>query len=179
MAIISDNKNWTWVLERECPECGFEAALFNPQQMPAALRANATAWTELLDSEHARERPTPDSWSALEYGCHVRDVFVLFNERLRLMLDNDDPTYQNWDQDATAIADRYSDQDPAIVAPALAHAADALAARFASVTPDQWQRTGNRSDGARFTVQTFAQYLIHDPVHHVHDVRTGYQLLGA
>ena len=179
MAIISDNKNWTWVLERECPECGFEAALFDPRQMPAALRANAMAWTELLESERARERPTPDSWSALEYGCHVRDVFVLFNERLRLMLDNDDPTYQNWDQDATAIENRYSDQDPAIVAPALVHAADALAARFASVTPDQWQRTGNRSDGARFTVQSFARYLIHDPVHHLHDVRAGFTALAA
>ncbi len=177
MVITPDDKNWTWVLERVCPECGFDAGSFDPLAMTDALQANAETWVELLGHERARERPSPETWSALEYGCHVRDVFVLFNERLRLMLETDDPTYQNWDQDATAVSDRYGEQDPADVAPALARAAVALADRFDSITPDQWNRTGNRSDGARFTVYSFAQYLIHDPVHHVHDVRHGYETL--
>ena len=34
----------------------------------------------------------------------------------------------------------------------------------------QWQRTGSRSDGATFTVDTFARYHLHDLVHHAHDV---------
>jgi hypothetical protein len=179
MSIHPDDKNWTWVLERSCPECGFDAALFDPRSMPDVIRANAAEWNALLSDARARERPRPDKWSALEYGCHVRDVFVLFNERLRLMLENDDPTYQNWDQDATAVTERYSEQDPAEVAPAISHAADALAARFAGVNGEQWSRTGTRSDGAKFTVHTFAQYLIHDPVHHVHDVRLGYEALAV
>ena len=29
---------------------------------------------------------------------------------------------------------------------------------------------GSRSDGAHFSVDSFARYLIHDPVHHLHDV---------
>ena len=94
------------------------------------------------------------------------------------MLDTDDPTYQNWDQDATAVSERYGEQDPADVIPAIDHAAEALAQRFASVQPDQWSRTGTRSDGAKFTVHSFAQYLIHDPVHHLHDVREGYEALA-
>src|SRR5689334_19017896 len=113
MPIHPDDKNWTWVIERTCPECGFDAPAFDPQTMPDAVRSNAQEWSELLTRDHVRERPSADKWSALEYGCHVRDVFVLFNERLRLMLENDDPTYQNWDQDATAISERYSEQDPA------------------------------------------------------------------
>jgi hypothetical protein len=40
------------------------------------------------------------------------------------------------------------------------------------VAEEQWLRTGTRSDGARFTVESFARYLIHDPVHHLHDVTT-------
>ena len=178
MTIIPDDKNWTWVLERECPECGFDAGSFDPAGMPQAIRANAAEWALLLTDERVRQRPAPQLWSALEYGCHVRDVFVLFNERLRLMLEMDDPTYQNWDQDATAISERYSEQDPADVAPAIHHAAEALAERFEGVHGDQWHRTGTRSDGAKFTVHTFAQYLIHDPVHHVHDVRQGYRALA-
>ena len=179
MTISPDDKNWTWVLERVCPECGFDAGAFDPTQMPDAVRANAAEWDVLLTDARARQRPAADRWSALEYGCHVRDVFVLFNERLRLMLENDDPTYQNWDQDATATSERYDEQDPADVLPALRHAADALATRFATVAGEQWKRTGTRSDGAKFTVRSFAQYLIHDPIHHVHDVRLGYDLLAA
>jgi hypothetical protein len=45
-----------------------------------------------------------------------------------------------------------------------------LRRRFAGVTGGQWQRTGRRSDGASFTVETFTRYFIHDPVHHLHDV---------
>jgi hypothetical protein len=178
-AVVADGKDWTWVLQRPCDECGFDAAAFDPAGTGAALRANAAAWADVLRHDRVRERPTPSTWSALEYACHVRDVDTLYNERLRLMLETDDPLYQNWDQDATARHDRYADQDPADVAPALARAAEALASRFDAIRGEQWQRTGTRSDGARFTVATFARYLIHDPVHHLHDVAIGFDALGG
>jgi len=38
------------------------------------------------------------------------------------------------------------------------------------VAGDQWARTGRRGDGASFTVETFARYFVHDPVHHLYDV---------
>mgnify|MGYP000205025455 CR=1 FL=1 len=41
---------------------------------------------------------------------------------------------------------------------------------FDSVTGEQWQRPGRRSDGAVFTVDTFSRYLLHDVVHHGWDV---------
>ena len=75
--IVPDDKDWTWVLERPCPECGFDARTFPAEQVGAQARANAATW----------------------------------------------------------------------------------------------QRTGFRSDGAPFTVETFAQYVIHDPMHHLWDVR--------
>jgi len=177
MTITPDDKNWTWVLERECPECGFDAGSFDPSTMADALHANAAVWVQLLDDERVRLRPDPATWSALEYGCHIRDVFVLFNERLRMMLENDDPVYQNWDQDATAVSEHYDEQDPADVTSALLHAAESLATRFRTIQDDQWQRPGTRSDGAKFTVHSFAQYLIHDPIHHVFDVQQGYHKL--
>ena len=54
----------------------------------------------------------------------------------------------------------------------------ALADRWDTVRDDQWQRTGDRSDGSRFTVESFARYFLHDPVHHVHDVLRGNQLIA-
>ena len=66
----------------------------------------------------------------------------------------------------------YNEQDPATVATELAAAADELATAFDGVGDDQRSRPGRRSDGAAFTIETFARYLIHDPIHHLWDVRS-------
>jgi DinB superfamily len=170
--IVPDGKDWTWVLDRACPECGLDTRTVDPRQVGAMLRVNAASWREVLAAPDAvvRDRPSPDTWSALEYGCHVRDVFRLYDERLRLMLTQDGPHYPNWDQDVTAVESRYDEQDPAHVSAELLDAAGTLADSFDRVDDDQWERTGFRSDGAAFTVSTFARYLVHDPVHHLHDV---------
>ena len=42
---------------------------------------------------------------------------------------------------------------------------------FETVGGDDWHRMGLRSDGAEFTIETFAQYVIHDPMHHLWDVQ--------
>lgn len=170
MAIEPDTKDWTWVLARPCPECGFEAASVEPTEIGAMIRANVGEWRRILADTRARDRAAPDRWSALEYACHVRDVFRRYDERLALMLAEDDPGFANWDQDTTAVEERYGEQDPAVVAEELATAGEVLAVLFDAVTGDQWGRTGRRSDGASFTVETFARYFIHDPIHHVHDV---------
>ena len=86
------------------------------------------------------------------------------------MLADNDPTFANWDQDETAVADRYGEQDPTMVAAELVAAADTLSKSFEGITAEQRERPGTRSDGARFTVETFARYLVHDPVHHLWDV---------
>ena len=108
VTIIPDTKDWTWVLAAPCPECGFRASSFAREEIPARLRANVDGWRAVFaGSGDLRVRPRPDKWSPLEYGCHVRDVFRLYAFRLELMLTEDDPAYPNWDQDETALKDRY------------------------------------------------------------------------
>lgn len=170
MTIAPDTKDWTWVLERPCPQCGFDASSFPATQVPARVRSDLPRWADRLAQADARTRPDESTWSPLEYGAHVRDVFRLFRTRLALMLTEDDPLFAGWDQDATAIEDRYDRQDPLVVAAELAAAGEAIAADFERVTGPQWDRPGRRSDGAHFTVDTFARYFIHDPVHHLWDV---------
>jgi hypothetical protein len=171
VSIEPDTKDWTWVLRRPCPECGFDTSAFAREDVGRLLRENAAAWpAALAASGDPRRRPDPATWSPLEYACHVRDVFRIYHERLELMLAEDDPHFPNWDQDATAVTERYGDQDPTTVLAELDRAAHILAAAFDEVHGAQWQRTGTRGDGATFTVETFARYFIHDPVHHLADV---------
>jgi len=166
-----DSKDWTWVLDRTCRECDVDSAAHDPAVTGSVLRECARRWSAALTRPNVRERPDPRTWSPLEYGCHVRDVLRLYDERLQLMLLQDDPLYANWDQDATAVEQRYADQDPQTVATEIATATGPLADRFDGLSGNQWQRTGRRSDGASFTVTTFAQYFLHDVLHHLHDVK--------
>ena len=178
MPIVPDTKNWTWVLERPCNDCGFDAATVDVTDLGDLIRANAAEWQALIEHEHARLRPTGDQWSALEYACHVRDVYRIFDERLRLMLETDEPHFENWDQDVTARESRYDAQDPAAVGDELQAAAAAIAARWDSVQDDQWARRGFRSDGSEFTVASIGIYLLHDPIHHLDDVARGNAILA-
>ncbi len=168
--VVPDTKDWTWVLTSPCPECGYDATGVVARDLGALTRDNATAWRRVLARRDARDRPAAGVWSPLEYGCHVRDVHRVFDHRLARMLAEDDPLFENWDQDATAVAQRYAEQDPDAVAEELVAAAGQIADRFDAVADSQWSRTGRRSDGARFTVEGLGRYFAHDWVHHLHDV---------
>jgi hypothetical protein len=179
VTIIPDTKDWTWVLQRPCPECGLDTSSFPREAVGGMVVANAIAWRNVLTSPgDIRVRAEPGRWSVLEYGCHVRDVLRLYDYRLGLILTENHPLFPNWDQDGTAVADRYGEQQPLIVAAELSQAAEVIAARFATVTGDMWQRRGQRGDGAVFTTDSFARYFIHDPIHHLYDA-TGVRWSGG
>ncbi|MBD5785898.1 DinB family protein [Cellulosimicrobium terreum] len=171
--IPPDTKDWTWVLDRPCPECGFAAAEVEPDAVGPAVRATIPRWVRVLGRDDVRTRPGPTTWSPLEYAAHVRDVFTVFDVRLRSMFEDDDPEFANWDQDSAAVAGDYAHQDPAVVVRELEVAGDRVAGRFEALAPDSWERPGRRSNGSVFTVRTLGRYFLHDVVHHLHDVRAG------
>jgi hypothetical protein len=172
--IVPDDKDWTWVLDRRCPDCGFDASACAFDAVPALVRGNAVQWQQFLEDGAIRPgRPHPAVWSPLEYACHVRDVYGRYDHRISLMMTQSSPLFPNWDQDATAIGDRYEEQEPAVVVDRLGVAAEALAIRLEGVSPSDRHRPGRRSDGAQFTVDAIARYMVHDPIHHVWDVTAG------
>ncbi|MFD0362695.1 DinB family protein [Nocardia sp. GCM10030253] len=193
MTIVPDVKNWTWVLERSCPECGFDAAATPYEAVPGLAREYAGRLSAALKRDDAVTRPDDQTWSPLEYAAHVRDVCRIFAYRTAVAAraeavapavpgfdakgldvgETEDglPMFSNWDQDETAIADRYGEQDPATVATELTAAAEVVARAIESVPAVDRDLQVRRSDGSIFTVETLAGYFVHDVIHHVHDVR--------
>lgn len=167
---VPDDKDWTWVLEVPCPDCGFDASTITGKDVAGIVLETIPRWQHALGTPGATSRPAPTIWSPLEYGCHIRDVFVLFGQRAQLLLDEDDPLFANWDQDETALAQKYWEQSPAVVVVELDAAGRRTAAIFDSVEPGQWNRAGRRSNGSSFTVDSLARYFIHDVLHHLADV---------
>lgn len=171
MPITRDDKDWTWVLERPCPQCGFEPGSFGFREVADLARANLAAWpAELERAGSPDRRPDDSTWSLLEYAAHVRDVGRIMHARLNLMLVLNDPDFANWDQDETASEQDYRHQSPARVARELTRAGRAIADAFEDVPDSALARTGRRSNGSVFTVETLAKYFLHDIVHHRWDV---------
>ena len=154
MAITPDTKDWTWSAVRRCDDCGYDPTGGQPDQIAPTLRRTADRWVRFLGEQcEWQRRPDPGTWSPIEYAAHVRDVIRLYDQRLRLMLETDDPLFANWDQDAAASG--YLQEQPGALAEAIATDAEQLA---------------GRSDGAQFTVESFGRYFLHDLIHHLHDV---------
>ena len=169
-AIVPDTKDWTWTLDRPCPECGFDAAAVAPESIAGLVTELTAPWPAVLLRDDVATRPAPGVWSPLEYACHVRDVCRVFGGRVRLMVGQDGPTFPDWDQDETAVHERYGAQEPSVVGTELADAAAAVSADFASVAGEQWSRRGLRSNGSAFTVESLGRYFLHDLAHHLVDV---------
>jgi hypothetical protein len=86
--IVPDTKDWTWVLTRPCPDCGFDAGRGRDDEVAGLVRQNALFWPRLLaEGTIGPGRPDDSTWSTLEYACHVRDVYRLYRSRIRLMVE--------------------------------------------------------------------------------------------
>lgn len=168
--IEPDTKDWTWVIGAVCPDCGFDGPGTPPVNVGDLIRAGISDWMVVLDRDDVALRPASAVWSALECACHVRDVHRIFAQRLTLMLEQDNPPLPSWDQDVAAVEGDYAHRSPPVVAGEFLANADEVAATYDAVPDDAWQRTGQRGNGAAFTVETLALYHLHDVVHHAWDV---------
>ena len=158
-----------------CPECGFDPSSVGPADASAAARGFGRRYraplTRLLpdETDEVLRRRDGDTWSALEYAAHVRDVFGLFDRRVAVILASERPDLEVVDHDAVVASGAYDGLDPTAVADELAAAAEALAATLESVPEDGWDRVGYR-EGEERTVLDIARRAVHEGNHHLLDV---------
>lgn len=173
MSVTRETKSWTWVNERPCPDCGFDASSTDPSDVAGILRGNLADWQRLLTGDTARllVRPEPSTWSPVEYACHVSDVLDLLAHRFERTLAEDHPIFEDWHPDDRAASGRYDqERSPAAVLETMARRSQRATDLASSMTEGGWRRRGTRADGLEFTNGWIATYLAHDVVHHVHDV---------
>ena len=65
MTIVPDTKDWTWVLERPCPECGFDTQGFPVEAVPGMIMANTAAWQAALVRMKERMQLPGSEWDSL------------------------------------------------------------------------------------------------------------------
>lgn len=189
MSIAAEDKDWTWVLDRPCTECGYDGPGTAYDAVPGLTRAAAARFAAALERPDVAVRPNESTWAPIEYVAHVRDVCRMFRYRLDIALGNPAappavaafdaqagvadglPVFANWNQDRTAEADDYLAQTPETVAAEVAEAAEIISRAFASVPESDRARAARRGNGSHFTIDSMATYFLHDLIHHLHDIR--------
>jgi S-DNA-T family DNA segregation ATPase FtsK/SpoIIIE len=161
--------------DAECGGCGYAYALVTRAEIPLLLRARAGDFRTRLDhvkAEVLRAHPRSDSWSALEYACHVRDVLRVQRQRVELALVEEEPHFSPMRREERVLEDRYNEQEPSSVAEELNDAAGRLAGTFESLDDASWNRTGvyNWPSTRVRTIEWIGQHTLHEARHHLQDI---------
>jgi hypothetical protein len=159
-----------------CPECGLDYDTISPHDTIVAIRSYPRRYREVLGDlgdparvEMVRRRPDPNTWSALEYTAHVRDILGYMAEAFLRILREDNPKIDFVDPDHRASADHYNEQDPEVVLEGLQTNAERAAAALEQATPDDWTRKATFPWGQR-DLLAMARNAVHEGYHHLRDV---------
>ena len=168
-----------------CEECGFEFDLARAEAVGPLMLEEIHDVSTILregDAVALRRRPDPDTWSAHEYGCHLRDVLLVQRERVLLARREDVPVVGAMGRDERVEHDGYDEQMTLDVARQLDDAASLFAHVLSLLEGDAWERTMIYSYPERMerSLRWVAVHTLHEARHHKRDMSgsSGYQPSG-
>ena len=159
-----------------CEECSYDFESLDRDEISREVLSLADEHRIMLafvPPGRLRAHSRPASWSALEYACHVRDILRFQRGRVALAQAEDTPRFVSMDRDQRAAAERYNNQDPAVVALQITAAACEFATALRVLDDDGWLRRGIYpwpAPQAR-TVEWIGRRTAHELAHHLFDER--------
>ena len=110
-----------------------------------------------------------DGWSVLEIMCHLRDYQAIFAERIRRILEEEDPTFRLYDEQARlalVIENDYVNQDLRQVLNDYRSTRCQIIERLASLRAEDWLREGKfAADDVVDLTMPVVHTLLHDADH--------------
>jgi hypothetical protein len=167
------------VVER-CDQCGFVWDLVPYSEVAARLGDSVAAIRRLLLppdrpvgwAARAATRPTADTWSPVEYVCHVRDVLLVQRDRAFTILVEDNPTFGPMYREQRVTLAGYADEDLGDAVGQLEMAGHLLARTLGRLDKGQFQRTGvyGYPTVATRSLEWVAAQTLHEVLHHTVDI---------
>lgn len=159
--------------DHHCPGCGFSYAALDVDGARAVIagvpgRTRAAA----LAVPDPRRRLAPSRWSALEYVCHLRDVYVSSTIRLYRVRTEDRPSLEPMLNDLRTTRFRHNEMSLPAVLDELGLTVLGFLDEVDRVRPDGWTRTATRLPGEERTAMWFVRHAAHEGVHHIGDIES-------
>lgn len=123
-----------------------------------------------VPEEALRRRPEPAVWSAIEYLCHVRDVYATFTIRLHRARTEDRPALEPMFADLRAERFEYARYPLDAVLAELAAVVRGFTDEVADTRPGEWGRLVTRLPGEERTALWLVRQALHEGAHHLRDV---------
>ena len=157
-----------------CYECGFDRSVDEAASAGPAIVQGATIVAQALNDHTADvvSRRESQTWSPLEYGCHLRDVLLVQRERVLLARRADRPSPPLMGREERVGHDGYSEQDPADVARQLSDAARMVSNVLSRLGAD-WERlvVYDGLEPPERSLRWVAIDTWHEVHHHLRDVK--------
>jgi DinB superfamily len=158
-----------------CERCGFEYELDKAPLVSLAIVQGSENLVSILNDTAAdlTTRREPQAWSPLEYGCHVRDVFLVQRERVLAARSLDRPSFNSMGREERVQYDGYAEQDATDVARQLSDAARLFANVLSRLNPTDWDRSlmYNYPEPRERSLRWVAVHTVHELHRHTLDVR--------
>jgi hypothetical protein len=158
-----------------CVQCGFSYNLGAAAAVGQIIRETVAEVAAILRNPDidVRTRSVQGVWSALEYGCHLRDVLIVQRERVLAARRVDRAVCTPMGRVERVEHDGYSQQEPDDVARQLADAATLFGNVLARLADNDWDRTVvyDYPETHERSLRWLAVHTAHDVQHHLLDIR--------
>ena len=159
-----------------CAACGFDGSRYDDASLLASIGELGARWRALLSEAgpDLRTRPDADTWSAIEYAAHSRDIAALHAFGVGQALTEDEPAYPAIDGDAliATAAASYGDENAEAVVDQLDRETRGLRDVAADAGTALWWR-GVTVGENRSSIRRLLEHALHDSSHHLRDVERG------
>jgi hypothetical protein len=156
-----------------CAECDLAYPALSVEAVQERLTAIPARMAEALATvadDTRRRRPDPSTWSAAEYLCHVRDVYLTFTIRLHRVQVEDRPALEPMYNDLRAKRFGYNQCDLDAVLAEIEAGVAGLGHEMTNVRAGGWDRTATRLPGEVRTARWLVRQALHEGTHHAHDI---------
>jgi hypothetical protein len=157
-----------------CAACGVAFAtlasvdaLSMIREVPLHAESAALATPEAL----VDKRPDAETWSVLEYACHLRDVFAVYAIRLYRTRTEEGPVLEPMLNDFRVARFHYNRRNLSAVLAELSDNVDGFTEEAARLRERDWDRIAVRLPGEERTARWLVRQAMHEGTHHVRDIQ--------
>ncbi len=148
-----------------------------PEERQGLINQYANGYEEVVNAlegfpkDQLSSHPLPNKWSAREIVHHLADSESTSAIRLRLLLVEEHPVIQGYDQDLFATRLKYNERDVTPALDAFRAARETTLQVIKLMTESDWQREGEHSESGRYTTEDWLRIYAAHAHNHAAQIR--------
>jgi len=120
-----------------------------------------------MSQEQLVARPIPGKWSTLEVVCHLADFEIVYADRIKRVIAENEPTLFGGDPDGFAARLAYHQRNAEEELLLIGTIRKQVAQILGTLKPEDFQRQGIHSESGPLTLETLVQRITGHIPHHV------------